>query len=83
MKDGLPSNVFVGLSLHAAADNIDINEETKSGEGTALILGSVIYQAKRDNEPLLTSGVIANDARIRTVKSLCLMYRMHQTHTKN
>ena len=29
---------------------------------------SVIYQAKRDNAPLLTSGVIASDTRIRAVK---------------
>ena len=61
----VPSNIFVGSFLHAAADNIDINEETKGGEGTTHVLGSVIYQAKRENAPLLTSEVIASDTRIR------------------
>ena len=28
-------------------DNIDINEETRSGKGTTFVLGSVIYQEQR------------------------------------
>ena len=66
----VPSNIFAGSFLHAAADNTYDNEETKSGEGTTHVLGSVIYQAKRDNAPLVTSGVIASDTRIRAVKYL-------------
>ena len=36
------------------------------------VLGSVIYQAKRDNAPLLTSRVIASDTRVRAVKNLTM-----------
>ena len=40
------SNISAGSFLHVAADNIDINEETKSGEGTTHVLGSVIIKRK-------------------------------------
>ena len=66
-------NIFAGSFLHAVADNTDINEETKRGEGTAHVLGSVIYQAIL---PLLKSGVTASDTRIRAVKNLN-MFNLH------
>ena len=77
----VPSNIFAGSFLPAAADNIDIKEETQSGEGTAHVLGSVIYQAKRDNVPLFTSEFIASDRRIRTVKNLT-MFNLHTQNLK-
>ena len=43
----LPTNVSPGLFSHAAMDNIDINEETRSGKGTTHVLGSVIYQEQQ------------------------------------
>ena len=43
----LPINISSGLLSHAAMDNIDINEETRSGKGTTHVLGSVIYQGQR------------------------------------
>ena len=79
----VPENTFAGSFLHAVANNIDINEETKSGEGKTHVLGSVIYHAERETAHLLTSGIIASDTRIRAVKNRCLIYVMHQTHTKN
>ena len=42
----LPSNINWATFSHAAIDNIDINEETKSGKGTTHVLGSIIYQEK-------------------------------------
>ena len=74
----VPSNIFAGSFLHAAADNIDINEEAKSGERTTHVLGSVMYQAKRDNAPLLPSGVVASDTGIRAVKNLT-MFNLRDT----
>ena len=68
----VPSNIFAGSFVHAVAANIDINEEIKSGEGTTHVLGSVIYQAKRDNAPLTYIWVIASDTRIRAVKNLTM-----------
>ena len=41
-----PANIFARSFLYAAVDNIDINEEKKSGEGKTHVLGSVIHQAK-------------------------------------
>ena len=55
----VPSNIFAGSFLHAAAENI----EQKSGKGTTYVPGSVIYQTKRNNAPLLTSEAIASDTR--------------------
>ena len=43
----LPRNISPGLFSHAAMDNIDINEETRSGKGTTLVLGFIIYQEQR------------------------------------
>ena len=56
----------------------------KSGEGTTHVIGSVIYQAKRDNSPLLTSGVISSDTRIRAVKNLTMfnLRDAQNTHQK-
>ena len=68
----VPANIFAGSFLHAAADNIDINEEIKSGEGTTHVLGSVICQAKSENAHLLTPGVIASDTIIKAVKNLTM-----------
>ena len=44
----LPTNIFPGSFAHAAMDNIDINEETRSGAGTTHVLGSFLYQEKSD-----------------------------------
>ena len=43
----LPTNISSGLLSHAAMDNIDINEEPRSGKSTTHVLGSVIYQEQR------------------------------------
>ena len=43
----LPTNISPGLLSHAAMDNIDINEETRSGKGTTYVLGSVTDQEQR------------------------------------
>ena len=43
----LPTNVFPGLFSHAAMNNIDMNEETRSGKGTTHVFGSVIYQEQQ------------------------------------
>ena len=51
-------DIFARSFLHAAADNIDINEETKSGEGRTHVLGSVIYQAKRTMHLYLHLGLL-------------------------
>ena len=40
----LPTNVSLGSFSHAAMNNIDINEKTRSGKGITHVLGSVIYQ---------------------------------------
>ena len=53
-----PANVFAGSFLYAVVDNIDINEETKSGEGKTHVLGSVIYQAKREMHIYLHLGLL-------------------------
>ena len=42
----LPMNVVPGNFAHAAMDNIDINEETRSGSGTTHLLGSLIFQER-------------------------------------
>ena len=42
----LPSNIRPGVFSHAAMDNIDINEDTRSGKETTHVLGSLIYQGK-------------------------------------
>ena len=42
----LPSNIRPGIFSHAAMDNIDINEDTRSGQGTTHVLGSLIYQGR-------------------------------------
>ena len=39
----LPSNIYPGIFSHAAMDNIDINEDTRSGQGTTHVLDSLIY----------------------------------------
>ena len=44
----LPTNISPGTFSQAAVDNIDINEETRSGTGTTHVLGSVIYQEQRN-----------------------------------
>ena len=54
----VPSNIFAGSFLRAASENIDINEETNSGEGKAHVLGSVIYQAKRTMHLYLHLGLL-------------------------
>ena len=35
----LPSNIRPGVFSHAAMDNININEDTRSGQGTTHVLG--------------------------------------------
>ena len=44
----LPTNISPGFFSHCAADNIDINEETRSGKGTTHVLGSVLYQEQEN-----------------------------------
>ena len=45
----IPSNIIPGGSfVHAAMDNIDINEETRSGEGTMHVLGGLLFQEKSE-----------------------------------
>lgn len=45
----IPTNIIAGGAfVHAAMDNIDINEEKRSGEGTTHVLGSLLYQEKSD-----------------------------------
>ena len=40
----LPSNINRATFSHTAIDNIDINEETRSGKGTTHVIGNIIYQ---------------------------------------
>lgn len=42
----LPSNIRPGVFFHAAMDNIDINEDTRSGQGLTHVSGSLIYQGR-------------------------------------
>ena len=43
----IPTNMVAGGPfIHSAMDNIDINEETRSGEGTTHVLGGLLYQEK-------------------------------------
>ena len=42
----LPSNISAGQFVHAAADNIDINEETLDGLSTTHATSMVLYQKK-------------------------------------
>ena len=45
----IPSNIIPsGSFVHAAMDNIDINEETRSGEGTMHVLGGLLFQEKSE-----------------------------------
>ena len=70
----VPSNINSGTFLHAAMDNIDINEDTRSDTGTTHVLGSLLYQDKEEHQ----SGTFgpkqqATDVRSRTVETLkCL-----------
>ena len=59
MKDGLYLQIYFWIISTCSGRQADINEEKKVEKGCPThVLGSVIYQAKRDNAPLLTSGVI-------------------------
>ena len=49
-KTYLPTNISPGTFSQAAVDNIDINEETRSGKGTTHVLGSVIHQEQRNTD---------------------------------
>ena len=41
----IPSNIIPDASfVHATMGNIDINEETRSGEGTMHVLGGLLFQ---------------------------------------
>ena len=59
----IPSNIIPGGSfVQAAMDNIDTNEETRSGEGTMHVLGGLLFQEKsevvgRGKKPLSNSSV--------------------------
>lgn len=55
----LPSNIYPGTFSHAAMDNIDINEETRSGKGTTHVLGSLIYQDQNTKLPTNVHSVPA------------------------
>ena len=45
----IPTNMVTGGPfIHSAMDNIDINEETRSGEGTTHVLGGLLYQEKSE-----------------------------------
>ena len=52
-KQFLPTNIIPGKFSHAAMDNIDINEETRSGKGTTHVLGSLIYQEESNDKPIV------------------------------
>ena len=69
----LPSNIFPGVFSHAAMDNIDINEETRSGQGTTHVLGSLIYQESMEtNSTAKDPMVTVSNVRRKSLKHLSI-----------
>ena len=67
----LPSNISPGIFSHAAIDNIDINEGTRSGQGTTHMLGSLIYQGRFvEGIPKVQIPRDRKDIRRKSVKHL-------------
>ena len=60
----IPSNISRGTFTHAAMDNIDINEETRSGQGTTHVLGSLLYQ-----DTAVLSGIMGPRFKTADIRS--------------
>ena len=63
----LPTNISPGTFSQVAVDNVDINEETRSGKRTMHVLGIVIYQEQRNTDIAIGFRQEQHKRQVRTM----------------
>ena len=67
----LPFNIYPAIFSHAAMDNIYINEDTRSGQGTTHVLDSLIYLGRfGEGIPKVHIPKESKDIRRKSLKHL-------------
>ena len=77
----LPSNINRATFSHTAIDNIDTNEETRSGKGTTHVLGSTIYQEQGTGIAISLQGTFPETEHPCRIKPLEIL-RQEQASLK-